>query len=319
MAQVTPKRVQCLDLTGGLLVHYLPLALSEGRGGGGVLAEEEEYSRLVAPELQRLVHTACTLFAQPEPGSEMTTDTATSSDNDMTALAVLSPATVMWRRSQALALHQAGIAVTTAQSRISRKQLQSRLRVAVEVYRPARLARLKKCCDEKLTDLTQTLFTEEQRDHSSSLNLQLKLGESGNVYSQFLTFKNALEKIVHQYLALDTAALLSEGETNMEREEEEKGDSSASSALSFYLEVEEVEASMLKHDVLYAFVSQQVRLILQMGDAWVGAYEKLAVETVEKTQSLEDNCSRMEVRWGHCDDEHFCQLLPCCLSVCLSV
>lgn len=325
MEQVPPKLLQCLDLTGGLLVSYLPLALSgDGGGGHGVLGGED-LSRLVAPVLQRLLEDAYTFFTRPESEAEsksVTTASNKRSNNSgngsgIEALVVLSPAAVMRRRARALDLHQTGLAASTPQSLASRKLLQSRMRGAIEAYRAVRLARVKGSCEEKLAGLMQTFFTEDQRDHSSSLDLQLKLGESGNVYSQFLTFKNALEKIVHVFLAVDTAELLSEGEINEKEAEDSDSSVSSASALSFYSEVEEVEASVLKHEVLYAFVSQQARLMLQIGDTWVGAYEALAAGTEEKTQSLRDNTTRVEVS---SKGVFLSSCLPLfCLSACLAV
>jgi hypothetical protein len=248
--------------------------------------------------LQRLEDSSYALFAGP----------------DAATLAALSPASVLRRRDMALQQHRSGLAAVTPRSVASRKQLQSRLRASIETYKSSRLDRLRRQCEVKLEELMLAHLSGEQRDPASAsataTALQLKLGESANVYSQFLSFKNALEKIVHSFLVIDTAALLSSGEKNEEAESaaesgggtavtdtqtETEGGESSSSSLSFYLEVEGVEASVLKHDVLHDFVIRQVRRVLQMGQAWLGAYEALAAGATERMNSLGTSGTRIEV------------------------
>lgn len=275
MSQTQPKHVQCLQLSGPLISDYLHTLQKLSRSSK--ILDSDDLDLLVEPVLNREEANAFAFFTQSQTEISCT----------------LPPAVVLKRRFDALSRHQAIIATPTARSQASRKNLQSRMRATITAYKTSRLNRFRKRCESILLDLTTTHFKEDHKDLSVLSKLKLELGESSNVYSQFLAFKNSLEKIVNTYQATDIVALLAEEETKVERGEFE---SELDEALVFYLDVEGAEASILKHDVLYEFIMKQANSILTMGSAWVESFKALAAASTAKMNDLEVNAKAVEVR-----------------------
>jgi len=273
MSECQPKRVMCLEMSGRVLGDYFQVMQKSLLAG--VVLRPDDLAELVDQVLSQVEINAFDFFSQAHVES----------------LAALSPSAVLERKAAALALHQAVIATSTAHSQASRKKVQGRIRTAIKAYRDSRLERFSKRCESILEELSARHFNDEHRDHN--ITLTLELGESGNVYSQFLTFKNSSEKIVNAYAGLDIAHLLSEGETTAETQE---GISTVDiqEALSAFVDEEVAEASTIKHNVLYEFIIKQIKHVLDLGKAWVQSYESVAAVAEEKTQTMESNTIRVQ-------------------------
>ena len=293
ITRYSPKRIQCLDLSGNLLCAYVSAMQRISLESPGTVLSNTHRTDMVDSVLLQIEEVAFSLF------------------NNSGSLFLLDPSTVMRLRQDALNYYESCFSIATTQSILARKKLQSRIRACILEYRSSRLDRLRKLCEIKLEELTLSLLPETERHCSTSM--QLELGESSRVYSQFLSFKNAFEKNIQGYMALDASVLISEGEVSENGDDDIVQNKNFLSSLTVFLELEKLESSSIKHDVLCSFIIKQLRMILNMGEAWVSAYELLVSSTIDKTQMLRRSISATEVIHGllfffsveDCDF-HFC-------------
>ena len=201
-------------------------------------------------------------------------------------------------KQDSLQIHSKNISIWNSNSTSSRKRLQSKIEIDLDIYRETIRKYIAQNCQQLLIELNNNNSSTTTNITESTTSLTL--GESANAYNEFLALKNSIEKIITSY-SNTTQQQFFQGTYSSSNQNNRSNNSSniliSTNVVKEKLFIEEINT--LRSEILTKFLIQRIALSLNMGGTWLNTFNQLMNQTNERKESLKLEMQSLQVIYFH--------------------